>query len=378
MEISMKKLKPWITSAVFLVLLAVILKGCDFLFAQTGYVRFIINEAEKEETNYDTIILGASHCRGAIDPAKLDEQLGTNALNMAIPGETVEDSYYILKDVASHNDIKTVIFDVDYQYWMYEQPTAHFTRSFIYQQLRSPFVKAEYLLNNRDVMDMRNVLATRLSWSISPSSVSRNVSMKTSQAYQDVTIESAYAENGFVEGADGPYVGKGFFDRQGTEYGKLPPGADYVSTWVGRSDDALDENVKAVFKKMAEYCSDNGIRLICVTSPITPTIVETLRMDYAHETLTGYITGECGVEYYDFNDALMSFIPRSDCDYGDQEGHMGGKLAESYSESLGVFLKDAWDGNYDSSKYFYASFQSMFDNMRADYEAVTGREWRGL
>lgn len=374
----MKKAKPWIRSVVFLALLMIILKECDFIFAQTGYVRYIINEAEKEDNNYDTVILGASHCRGAIDPARLDEKLGTNAINMAIPGETVEDSYYILKDIDSSNDIKTVILDVDYQYWMTEQPTAHFTRSFIYQQLKNPAVKMEYLIKNRDVMDMRNLLASRLSWSVSPSSVRRNISMKTSEAYKDVTIESAYAENGFVEGADGPYVGKGFFDRQGTEYGKLPPGADYVQTWVGRSDDELDVNVKAVFKDIVDYCNEKGYRLICVTTPITPTIVKTLRMDYVHDTFVSFITQECGVEYYDFNNALMSFVPRSDCDYGDQEGHMGGTLAEVYSAALAEFLSDAWDGSYDSSDYFYGSFEDMFENMQSDYTKVTGKEWRGL
>lgn len=374
----MDKIMPWLRSLVFLVLLAVILKGCDFVFAQTGYVRFIINEAEKKGTSYDTVILGASHCRGAVDPARLDEKLGTNAINMAIPGETIEDSYYILKDMSESNDIKTVILDIDYQYWMYEQPTAHFTRSFIYQQLKNPLVKAEYLAKNRDVMDMRNVLANRLSWSVSPSAVKRNISVKTSESYKNVTIESAYAENGIVEGADGPYVGKGFFDRKGTEYGKLPPGADYVQTWVGRSDDALDENVKNVFKNIVKFCNDNGYRLICVTTPITPSVVKTLSMEYAHNTFTSFITGECGVEYYDFNDALMSFIPRSDCDYGDQEGHMGGELAEVYSEKLAEFLSDAWDGSYDSKKYFYDSFEDMYNNMKSDYTKATGREWRGL
>ena len=76
----MDKIMPWLRSLAFLVLLAVILKGCDFVFAQTGYVRFIINEAEKKETSYDTVILGASHCRGAVDPARLDEKLGTMQL----------------------------------------------------------------------------------------------------------------------------------------------------------------------------------------------------------------------------------------------------------------------------------------------------------
>ena len=76
--------------------------------------------------------------------------------------------------------------------------------------------------------------------------------------------------------------------------------------------------------------------------------------------------------------AIPQFIPRSDCDYGDQEGHMGGELAEVYSAKLAEFLADAWDGNYDSSKYFYNSFEDMYNNMKSDYTKETGRECRGL
>lgn len=36
----------------------------------------------------------------------------------------------------------------------------------------------------------------------------------------------------------------------------------------------------------------------------------------------------------------MSSVPRDDCDYGDQEGHMGGQLAEIYSKALANLLYD--------------------------------------
>ena len=178
----MEKIKPWLRVVGFLAGLAVILSACDFIFAQTGYVRFILHE--EKSGDYNTIVVGASHCRGSIDPERLDEKLGTNTLNMAIPGETVEDSYFIVKDAAKNNKLKTVIFDIDYQYWYYEQPTTHFTRSFIYQQFTDPVIKAEYIARNFDVLDMRNVLVNRLSWNCSFSGVKTNIKMKTSDAYK--------------------------------------------------------------------------------------------------------------------------------------------------------------------------------------------------
>ena len=37
----------------------------------------------------------------------------------------------------------------------------------------------------------------------------------------------------------------------------------------------------------------------------------------------------------------MSSVPRADWNYGDQEGHMGGELAEVYSDALGNFFQTA-------------------------------------
>ena len=43
----MNKIKPWLRVLGFLAGLAVILSVCNFLFAQTGYVRFILHEEKK-------------------------------------------------------------------------------------------------------------------------------------------------------------------------------------------------------------------------------------------------------------------------------------------------------------------------------------------
>ena len=57
---------------------------------------------------------------------------------------------------------------------------------------------------------------------------------------------------------------------------------------------------------------------------------------------------------------------------------MGGELAEVYSDALGNLLSDRKNGGVDKSKYFYKTFEDMFNNMAADYEKVTGNKWEGL
>ena len=44
-----------------------------------------MQHVNEDDENYDTIVLGASHARSAIDPAKIDSQADTVTLSMAIP-----------------------------------------------------------------------------------------------------------------------------------------------------------------------------------------------------------------------------------------------------------------------------------------------------
>ena len=75
----MKKLWPHIRCVIFICVLAAVICVCDYLFAESGYIRFIFNQvkAENAETDsgYDTIILGASHTRCSIDTEYLDKYM---------------------------------------------------------------------------------------------------------------------------------------------------------------------------------------------------------------------------------------------------------------------------------------------------------------
>jgi len=95
----MKKAWPHIKCVLFIVVLAVVILVCDYLFAESGYIRFVLNDVNSSNESYDTIVLGASHTRCSIDTEYLDKYMNVNSFNMGIPGETVDDFYYVLKSV---------------------------------------------------------------------------------------------------------------------------------------------------------------------------------------------------------------------------------------------------------------------------------------
>lgn len=348
------KWKSFIKCAGFLAGLVLLVSLCDFFFAQSGYIRFILQEVNEKDNNYDTIVLGASHARSAIDPQKIDDVMGTNSINMAIPGETIKDSYYVLKESCRKNKVKKVILDVDYQYWVNPQTEGYFAEPFIYNQLSwtSP-VKWQYMVDNMKTLDIRNAFTQRNVYLCSLSGAVKNVKFKTSSTYFKHCIGDLT-----VSDANGPYVGKGFFYREVS--GHDPAGQAYIESWYGREKMGIAPSVETQFNKIKKYCDDNGIELIAVTSPITPSAMKKLGLQDAHKSLQE-VFDKNNVKYYDFNLTRGEILSRENKDYGDMEGHMGGRLGQKYSEVLAQLLNDAENGTLELNKYFYSSYEDMYE-----------------
>lgn len=373
----MKKLWPHIRSVIFLCVLAAVICVCDYLFAESGYIRFIFNQVKAEnadtDTGYDTIVLGASHTRCSIDVSYMDIMSGAHAFNMGIPGETVDDMYYVLKSVCKDNKVKKVIIDVDYYYWMNGQSQNHFSRSFIYQQISDPALKAEYLWKNKEYIDIRNVFSRRLTWKCTLDKAKTNIKLKNTEDYKNYDMSAGLDVDGYFATAGGPYMGKGFCFRY--KMNDVPGNPEYIKTMKGNANKELDATVIAQFEQLVSYCRDNDIEIVCVESPITPDAFRDAEVDKAVTKLKS-LFDSYGIAYYDFNKTLMSVLPRDDSSYVDTEGHMYGELAESYSEVLAEVLDKAAAGTLNESDYFYDSYESMYNSMVADYENTTGLEWK--
>ena len=325
----MKKAWPHIKCVLFIVVLAVVILVCDYLFAESGYIRFVLNDVNSSNESYDTIVLGASHTRCSIDTEYLDKYMNVNSFNMGIPGETVDDFYYVLKSVVdSGNNVKQVIVDVDYYYWMNGQSQNHFSKSFIYQQMKDTWVKAEYLWNNRAELDIRNVFSRRLTWKCTIKKAKTNIALKKTKEYKNYDMSAGLDTDGYFATAGGPYLG-----------------------------------------------NDNDIKVVCVSTPITPDAFKEAQVDRASEKLKE-LFDSYNIKYYDFNKTLMSVLPRDDSGYVDTEGHMYGELAVKYSDVLAKVLADDAEGNVNEEEYFYKSYEDMYETMKDDYEAATGLEWK--
>ena len=343
----MKKFKPIIRCVIFLAGLAAIMGVIDFACVQTGYVNYILRNvcAKDNGTDYNTVVIGASHARASSDPEQIDKNAGTYSINMAIPGETVKDSYYVLEETCRTNDIKTVILDIDYQYYFNPPKEGFYTEQFIQCQMDwSSYVKWQYIYDNMKRMEIRNVFTRRQACTFTPSNMKENIEQKLSKEYKEADISSLNVDGG-------TYAGRGYF---------------YINPVSG---ELAGEKLMKYLNKIIKYCRDNDIDLIAVTSPITPSSVGTLHMENVHDTINKLLADN-GVFYYDFNMARQDILPREDSDFVDKEGHMNGEFAKEYSEFLGKIIKEHKQGTKDINKYFYSSFQQMYNTEAELYGVV--------
>ena len=175
--------------------------------------------------------------------------------------------------------------------------------------------------------------------------------------YFDYSIECVDNRDG-----GGPYLGKGFFIvrnlMRDSGFGEFKA--------ISFDADGVDKETVEIFRKIVKYCKEQNIRLVCTTSPITPSMLTC--GDYGK--VTEYFTSLCeeqDVEYYDFNLIKDDVLDFEDTDYVDYDGHMVGELADRYSHVLGDVIsrtqeyygKESSEVESVVSDSFYASYDEM-------------------
>ena len=118
---------------------------------------------------------------------------------------------------------------------------------------------------------------------------------------------------------------------------------------------SINEENDLVLKKMASYCKENDIRMICVSSALPPKRLIEEDIDQFHQYFDA-LCDSIGVPFYDMNYAQK--LDRTGADYIDKEGHMMLSLANRQTDLLCEILKS------DSpEKFFYDSYSEVLKNL---------------
>lgn len=109
-------LRKYAATALFALLTAVLLAAARFLLVDDvrSYSRVMLQELYAQAGQIDTLFLGSSHCYRSVDPAMVDETLGTHSFNAGSSQQLPDGSYYMLREAAAQNPLKTVYLEMFY------------------------------------------------------------------------------------------------------------------------------------------------------------------------------------------------------------------------------------------------------------------------
>lgn len=315
-------------------------------FSAPSCTKILMSEAKNG--NYDTLIMGESHAYAGVNPYIVSTNLNCEAMNISRPSTSTYNQYYMLKEVNKDNKYRTVIFDIDYSYW----DRGHDGRArndcnlqfYITGMRRFEYIKNVLLDSNYNDL----IADYKISGFGDIKNIPHNLKLKSSKEYIENDPDIFADVAGLTQSGVYKYGGRGFYE--GVDYME-----DYYFSpliWDGNS---ISKENNLVLKDMAEYCKENGVEFICISSALPPERLKTEDIDEYHS----YFEKMCkdyGISYYDMNYARN--LERTGKDYIDKEGHMMSCLADRQSKLLCEIIKSD-----DKNRYFYNSYESMLRDL---------------
>lgn len=302
-----------------------LLKGMDMALYPCTFMRNDIHAVVTEQ--YDDIILGTSHGMTDIDPAVMEEITGRTGHNVCVGGEYEIDAYYIAKLIAEKQKPTRIIYEVDPGYFVSEKEEGNNYLLFYHE---FPFSKAklEYFWASIAKCNFRTILFPWYEYSLSYElgKVKETFSQKWNRDYDISHLKSDTQE----------YHESGLIERYPVDTSKLK-----MKDLKLFEEDQINEQNVEYLGKLIDFCKENGIEFVAVTTPIP---IDTLRAysDNFNQAWNyfGKYFDEKGISYLNFNTQYFNAFSHDLEDYTDYDGHMNGNAAAEYSKVLANILEE--------------------------------------
>lgn len=279
-------------AVLFVLLTAALLAAADFLLVDDvhSYSRVMMQELYADAGNIDTLFLGSSHCYRSVDPALVDETLGTHSFNAGSSQQLPDGSYYMLKEAAAQNDLKTVYLEMFYTSYN-ESASANVPLACYlltdHMNALSPN-RYEYLWEMGGLAGFADLLLPARHGVVSPSGMPGLWKAKLTDGY----ASGNYSYVSYPDSGE-EYRGRGFVYTTGAPQ-------DGFGTLLDVDPDApLSDFGWEYLRKTTAFCAENGIRLVLFTAPLPSA--------YLYNTQN----------YQSYVDALRDFAAQNDIDYWD-------------------------------------------------------------
>ena len=320
------------------VLILIINTVLSFVFHSPSYLRVALHEIQSDDVNYDIVFVGQSHGANAYNPYIIEEKTGMPAYNLCRGLMCNRDTAYLVKESNYKNDVKYIIYDIDTSYWTSFENPNYVSDGYVFPHLNNPINKIEYFFRYTVNESFRYTLCRYVLYgSGGLKALPDNIKAKLKKEYYEYDLNAFFAEREQRE-----YQGRGFFA------GSVKDEGDYKPTKWNEEDVVV--GALNGFKDIVEYCKEENIQLICISSP-TP--LKRLQAE-GHDEINKYfskLAKQSEIEFWDFNYIKPEYLVWDDDDFQDSDGHMFGTFANEYSEVLGDILNQYFE-NESVTHYF--------------------------
>lgn len=327
-------LKAFGTAAAVLVLLWLLVKGCNYLVTDdvNSYTRLTLHEFYESEEKIETLFLGTSHCYRAYDPQYYEQLTGECAYNLGSSSQNLDASYYLLKEALKYQDIQKVYLDLYHEFFFFNPENREMVETNILTDyMRLSLNKLEFILKSSSSEHYTNSLfAFRRDWQLlgDPEYLKENISKKRQESYRN--YEPVVYE-------DERYMGKGFAASEAV--------LDLTAhEWIPKSEpvDLSGDDSFAIsyLEKIVKLCEKEKIELVFLTAPSYQEYIE--EMD-SYEQVHDYVTAaakQFGIEYIDFNVEAEAVFDSND--FMDVD-HLNGTGAKKVTGCLAELIRNEVD-----------------------------------
>lgn len=314
-------------AAAFLLLTAVLLAAARFLLVDDvhSYSRVMLQELYAQAGQIDTLFLGSSHCYRSVDPAAVDAALGTHSFNAGSSQQLPDGSYYMLREAAAENDLKTVYLEMFYtgynQSASRDVPLACYLLT-DFMRWNSPY-RYEYLWSMGGAAALADLLLPARHGVASPQSLPALWKAKLTDGYAPGNYQYVtYPDDGEA------YRGNGFVYTEGVAKD------GYTTLLDVDPNQPLSEFGWTYLASIADFCEENGIRLVLFTAPLPSAYVSNTGDYQAYVDAVRRFSQQHNTVYWDFS--LYRDRQALDLGGGDfsDAHHLNGVGAEKFTAVL--------------------------------------------
>lgn len=313
-----------------------------------SYTRVMMDELY-EDGYIDVLFLGASHTYRTFDPEVIEEETRLNVFNAGSSSQSLQGSYYLLKDACEKNGVGTVVFDVTYHMLGVEAPDKTATY-IIADYMKGIKNKCQYLWDAYGSEGVVNGVFPFL----------HSVSFSPSTLIEHIKREYVWNPYSYITYDNEAYQGQGFvysYEVVSEEYEFLP-------RYMIDQENLLSDFAEEYLYKIIAYCKGNDVELILVNPPMADGTLMGTGCFQVFVDRMSLIAEEEGLEYWDLNLVREGVLTMARTDYKD-EGHLNGAGAEKVSRCISRLIRG------DIEDPFYVSFE---EKVRCNPDGT----WKGM